>query len=94
MAGHTNHTTLVSACTPIKRNGSTGSTQRNGHPDKHHSKERECEGANFAQIICKEVKKAFRKQSHKHKKHRTNAQKVTTIVTTVHEFTGRIAQGN
>ena len=29
-------------------------------------------GANFAQIFCKEVKKAFRKQSHKCKKHHTN----------------------
>jgi hypothetical protein len=54
--------------TPIKRNGSAGSTQRNGHADKNHSNQREHEGANFAQIIHKEVKKAFRKQSHKRKK--------------------------
>ena len=33
---------------------------------------REREGANYAQIICKEVKKAFRKQSHKRKKRRVN----------------------
>jgi hypothetical protein len=58
--------------TPIKKNGGAGSTQRNGHTDKHHSKDRECKRANFAQIICNEVKKAFGKQSHKHKKHRTD----------------------
>ena len=58
--------------TPIKLNGGTGSTQRNGHTDKHHSKTRELKGANYAQIIYKEVKKAYRKQSHKHKKHCAN----------------------
>jgi hypothetical protein len=51
--------------TPIKRNGSTGSAHRNGHADKNHSNQREHEGANFAQIVCKEVKKSFRKQLHK-----------------------------
>jgi hypothetical protein len=61
--------------TPIKRNGDTGRARRNGHADKHHSNQREREGANFAQIICKEVKKAFCKQSHKHKNHRTNNSK-------------------
>jgi hypothetical protein len=55
--------------TPIKRNGDAGRAQRNGHSDKHRSKERECKGANFAQIIRKEVKKVFHKQSHKRKKH-------------------------
>ena len=54
--------------TPMKRNGGAGSTQRNGHTNKHCSKERERKGANLAQIICMEVKKAFHKQSHKHKK--------------------------
>ena len=58
--------------TPIKRNGGTWSAQRNGHVEKHCSKERECEGANFAQIICKEVRKACRKQSHKHKTRHAN----------------------
>jgi hypothetical protein len=58
--------------TPIKRNGDTGSTQRNGHTNKNHSNQRACEGANFAQIVHKEVKKAFRKQSHKRKKHHAN----------------------
>ena len=58
--------------TPIKRNGGPGSAQRSGHADKNPSNQRECEGAHFAQIIYKEVKKAFHKQSHKRKKHRTN----------------------
>ena len=57
---------------PIKRNGGAGSTQRNGHADKHRSNQREVGGANFAQIIHKEVKKAFRKQSHKCKKRCAN----------------------
>ena len=54
--------------TPVKRNGHAGSTQRNGHADKNHSNQRKRKGAKFDQIICKEVKKAFRKQLHKHKK--------------------------
>ena len=58
--------------TPIKRNGGTGSALINGHADKNHSNQREREGANFAQIIHKDVKKAFRKQSHKCKKHCAN----------------------
>jgi hypothetical protein len=58
--------------TLIKRNGGAGSTQRNGQTDKNHSNRRERKGAIFAQIICKEVKKAFRKHSHKCKKHHTN----------------------
>ncbi len=58
--------------TPFKKNGGTGSAQGNSHSDKNHSNTRECEGANYAQLICKEVKKAFRKQSHKHKKHHVN----------------------
>jgi hypothetical protein len=32
----------------------------------------ERKGANFAQIICKEVKKVLRKQSHKRKKNHAN----------------------
>jgi len=58
--------------TPIKRNEGTGSARRNGHADKHPSNQRECEGANFAQLIRKEVKKAFHKPSHKRKKRRAN----------------------
>ena len=58
--------------TPIKRNGGTGSAQRNGHTDRNRSNQRECKGANYAQIIRKEVKKAFRKHSHKRKKCRAN----------------------
>ena len=34
--------------TPIKRNGGSGSPQRNGHVDKHRSNQREGEGTNFA----------------------------------------------
>jgi putative hemolysin len=60
------------AGTPIKRNGGAGSTRRNGNADKDHSNQRECEGENFAQIICKEVKKVFRKQLHKSKKRHAN----------------------
>ena len=58
--------------TPIKRTGGTGSVWRNGHADNNHSNQREREGTNFAQIICKEVKKAFRKFLHKCKKCRAN----------------------
>jgi hypothetical protein len=58
--------------TPIKRNGGTGSVQRNGHADKNHSNQRECEGANYVQIICKEVKKSFREHSQKLKKRHAN----------------------
>jgi hypothetical protein len=61
--------------TPIKRNGGTGNARKSGHADKHHSKESKHEGANFAQIIRKEVRKAFRQQSHKRKKHRTHEYK-------------------
>ena len=61
--------------TSIKRNGGTGSAQRNGHADKNCSDQRERKGANFAQIICKEVKKAFGKQSHKCRKcHKNNSE--------------------
>jgi hypothetical protein len=81
--------------TPIKRNGGAGSARRNGHADKNHSNQRECKGANFAQIIRKEVKKAFHKQSHKHKKHRTNdSESDSDSDYTVCEAVGRIAQGN
>ena len=58
--------------TPIKRNGGTGSGQRNRHTDKSSSNQRECKGANYAQLICKEVKKAFHKHLHKRKKHHAN----------------------
>ena len=58
--------------TPMKRNGGTRSARRNGHSDKNRSNPREREGANYAQMICKEVKKAFCKQSHKHKKCHVN----------------------
>jgi hypothetical protein len=61
-----------SICTPIKKNGGTGSARRNRHADKNCSKQRECEGANHAQIIHKEVKKAFCKHSHKRKKRHAN----------------------
>ena len=58
--------------TPTKRNGGAGSAGRNGHADKNRSAMREREEANYAQIICKEVKKAFHKQSQKRKKCRAN----------------------
>ena len=58
--------------TPIKRNGGASSARRNGHNDKSRSSTRDREGANYAQLIRKEVKKAFRKQSHKRKKRRAN----------------------
>ena len=58
--------------TPTKRNGGAGSAQRNEHADKNQSSTREHEGANYAQIICKEVKKAFHKQSNRCKKRRVN----------------------
>ena len=47
--------------TPIKKNGGAG---------KPHFKERKEEGANFAQIIKAEVKKALRKTAQKQKKRR------------------------
>ena len=58
--------------TPTKRNGGAGNTQKSGHSGKQRSHDKKREGANFAQIIRKEVKKAFRKQSSKHKKRRAN----------------------
>ena len=58
--------------TLIKRNGGTGSARKNGHANKNRSSQRECKGANYAQLICKEVKKAFRKHSLKCKKHCVN----------------------
>jgi hypothetical protein len=39
---------------------------------KTHSNQKEDKGANFTQIICKEIKKAFHKQSHKRKKCHAN----------------------
>ena len=58
--------------TPIKRNGGAGNALKSGHADKHRSRESKHEGATFAQIIQKEVRKAFRQQSHKCKKRRTH----------------------
>eukprot|EP00804_Cyclotella_cryptica_P024682 CCRYP_001682-RA/>CCRYP_001682-RA protein AED:0.40 eAED:0.83 QI:0/0/0/1/1/1/2/0/439 len=49
--------------TPIKKNGGAG---------KPHSKERKPEGANFAQIVRAELKKALPEKSGKRKKRRTN----------------------
>eukprot|EP00804_Cyclotella_cryptica_P003036 CCRYP_006032-RA/>CCRYP_006032-RA protein AED:0.40 eAED:0.83 QI:0/0/0/1/1/1/3/0/432 len=49
--------------TPIKKNGGAG---------KPSSKERKPEGANFAQIVRAELKKALRKKSSKRKKRRAN----------------------
>ena len=56
--------------TPIKRNG--GAASKSGHANRHRSKESQRQGANFAQLIRKEVKKAFRKQSHTRKKRHGN----------------------
>ena len=56
--------------TRVKKNG--GAVSKGGHANRHRSKDNQREGANFAQLIRKEVKKAFRKQSHKHKKRRSN----------------------
>ena len=58
--------------TPTKRNGGAGNSRKSGHSGKSRLQDSKREGANFAQIIRKEVKKAFRKQSSKHKKHRAN----------------------
>ena len=58
--------------TRIKRNGGASSARRNRHHDKNRSNTRDCKGANCAQLIRKEVKKAFRKQSHKRKKRHAN----------------------
>eukprot|EP00804_Cyclotella_cryptica_P008271 CCRYP_020401-RA/>CCRYP_020401-RA protein AED:0.42 eAED:1.00 QI:0/0/0/1/1/1/2/0/278 len=49
--------------TPIKKNGGAG---------KPSSKERKPEGANFAQIVRAELKKALRKKSSKRRKRRAN----------------------
>eukprot|EP00804_Cyclotella_cryptica_P031002 CCRYP_013583-RA/>CCRYP_013583-RA protein AED:0.44 eAED:1.00 QI:0/0/0/1/1/1/2/0/395 len=49
--------------TPIKKNGGAG---------KPHSKERKPEGANLAQIVWTELKKALRKKSSKRKRHHAN----------------------
>jgi hypothetical protein len=53
--------------------------KRNSRTDKNHSNQREHEGANFAQIICNEVKKAFSKQSYKHKKHHANDSECASV---------------
>ena len=58
--------------TPIKTNGGAGNASKSRHADKHRSKESKREGANFAQIIQKEVRKAFRQQSPKCKKRCTH----------------------
>jgi hypothetical protein len=80
--------------TTIIKNGGTGSARRNGHVDKHRSNQRECEGANFAQIIRMEVKKAFCKQSHKCKNCLANDSESDSNPSVVHEATSHIAQGN
>ena len=46
--------------------------KKNGGAGKPQSKERGCKGANLAQIFRAELKKAFQKQLHKHKKHHAN----------------------
>ena len=77
--------------TPIKRNRGTGSARM------HHSNQRECEEANFAQINRKEVKKAFKHSASSLASTRNVAQmtqKVTATPTTVCEAVVRIAQGN
>jgi hypothetical protein len=56
--------------TPNKRNGGAGTTRKNGPTDRHRSNHREHEGANFAQILRKEVKRAFHKESNERKKPR------------------------
>ena len=58
--------------TPTKKNGGASSTRRSGHNDRNRLNTRDREGANYAQLIRKEVKKAFRHQSHKRKKRRAN----------------------
>ena len=80
--------------TPIKRNGVTGSVQRNGHSDKNRSNMRERKGANYAQIIGKEVKKAFCKHLQNVRNVTQTTQKVTAIAITVCEAAGQIAQRN
>eukprot|EP00804_Cyclotella_cryptica_P019467 CCRYP_006635-RA/>CCRYP_006635-RA protein AED:0.43 eAED:0.43 QI:0/-1/0/1/-1/1/1/0/105 len=65
---HKSHNTHDCRCynkdgTLIKKNGGAG---------KPNSKERKSEGANFAQIVRVELKKALRKKSSKRKKHRAN----------------------
>ena len=74
---HKSHNTRDCHCfntdgTPTKRNGGAGNSCKSGHSGKSRSQDSKREGANFAQIIRKEVKKAFRKQSSKHKKRRAN----------------------
>ena len=58
--------------TPTERNGAAGNAQKIRHADKNRSSQRERKGANYAQIICKEVKKAFGKDSSKRKKCHAN----------------------
>ena len=73
MVGNTNHTTLMTVVSSIptvllSKGMGVQEAQRSGHADKNCSNQRERKGANFAQIICKEVKEAFCKQSHKRTK--------------------------
>jgi hypothetical protein len=65
---HKSHNTRDCRCnvkdgTMIKKNGGTG---------KPHSKEKKPEGANFAQMVRAELKKALRKKASKHKKCHAN----------------------
>eukprot|EP00804_Cyclotella_cryptica_P014293 CCRYP_020762-RA/>CCRYP_020762-RA protein AED:0.44 eAED:0.44 QI:0/-1/0/1/-1/1/1/0/127 len=72
--------------TPIKKNGGAG---------KPNSKERKPEGANFAQIVPAELKKALRKKSRKSARNvALTSWKVTATPTTGREGAGGIALGN
>ena len=58
--------------TPTKRKGGGGGARKSGHTNRNRSNTTDCEGANYAQLIRKEVKKAFCKQSHECKKCHAN----------------------
>eukprot|EP00804_Cyclotella_cryptica_P012935 CCRYP_002282-RA/>CCRYP_002282-RA protein AED:0.47 eAED:0.47 QI:0/-1/0/1/-1/1/1/0/98 len=90
MGGRTKVTTPVTAAVTTK----TVLDQKEWGAGKPHSKERKPEGANFAQIVRAELKKALRKKSGKRKKRRANDSKATATPTKVLEGVGRIALGN
>jgi hypothetical protein len=95
MVGCTNHTSLVTAISSIPMVLlSKGMGVQEAHEGRNHSIQIEHKGENFDQIISKEVKKAFHKQSHKPRNVVQMTLKVTVIPTTVREAAGRIAQGN
>jgi len=79
MTGRTTHTILMTVASLIP---TVHLSKGMGVQEVHKRIEREHEGANFAQIVCKEVKKVLM------------TQKVTAIQTTVREVMGRIEQGN